>query len=70
MKTLAILFMLCSAFLTLSDTSPHWRFAAVDADAHCLANPEPPTPAAEPVQPAIKASKIPRWHRLIPGMFS
>lgn len=70
MKSLTLLFMLCGVLLTLSESTPRMRFAAIDTTTAGLTKPDTQAPKAEPLQPKMKATKIPRWHRLIPGMFS
>ena len=70
MKSLLIVLTLCAVFLVLSDNSP------LPANGLSTGNARPQACTAEEkkqktVQEAVKprAAKLPRWHRLIPGMF-
>ena len=69
MKSIVIVFAMCALFLALSVKLPGTgRTAAASTDEKRCVIAEKTTQAA----PAVKRGKpagLPRWHRVIPGMF-
>ncbi len=67
MKSPLIVLALCAVFLSLATGAkpqPPTRFVLnAHADAPGAAAAQPPVPRK------AKAAKLPRWHRVIPGMF-
>lgn len=70
MKSLLIVAALCALFLVVSDKDPLPRDAGLSALARpeaCAAQEKKQSPV--PATRKAGAAKLPRWHRLIPGMF-
>jgi hypothetical protein len=70
MKSISIVFGLCAAFLVSSAQMPDAfkaRFAASIDQRQCSLTEKTngPTPSLK----RTKTARLPRWHRLIPGMF-
>lgn len=70
MKSLLIVSALCALFLVVSGKDPLPRDAGLSALVRpeaCAVQEKKQGPAPEARKPV--AAKLPRWHRLIPGMF-
>ncbi len=71
MKSLLIVFGMCALFLALSAKLPETdrlAYTASGLDKRCSVT-ENNNGAAMPALKRAKTGRLPRWHRLIPGMF-
>ena len=71
MKSILIVFGMCALFLALSARLPEperTAYSASGIDKNCSVT-EKRKDAVVPAIKRSKAARLPRWHRLIPGMF-